>query len=439
MVSQLMLLNKILNTKDFSVVSMNGLNVNHFFNYKAEFNYIRNHLETYKVVPDKLTFASIFPDFDFQDVTEPDSFLVEQVYRDYNQNYLATTFNKMKKALEAGNVEQAQETLKQAFEGQHTGNVMTCTDLITDRSRYDHYLERTIDHDKYYLTTGFPELDRVLGGFDRTEENVVIMARPGIGKSQVLIKLLTTAAKAGLRCGLYEGEMAADKVGYRFDTFLSQIKNSSMNRGDISINQMYKDYIENRLPNLVTGCVKVFTPTDVPNGIVTTDVLKTFIEREQLDILFVDQYDLLDDLGHARQNYEHVANIAKAIKKLQVEKRIPIISVCQMNRTKNEDGSQDTSQAAGSDMISRYATIMIALEQKKLEESVGQPSNTQLTLNIIKARDGGDGNKFVYFVNFNTGEFWYINNENDNITSEEEFNDIQSIYEPNDIEEDSPF
>jgi len=436
MVSQLMLLNKILATKDFSVVSTNGLNAEYFFNYKAEFNYIKNHLESYKVVPDKLTFASVFPDFDFQDVSEPDSFLLEQLYKDYNQNYLATTFNKMKKSLEAGEVDQAQAILKQAFEGQHTGTVMTCTDLIHDTSRYDHYLERTVDHDKYYLTTGFPELDRVL---DRTEENVVIMARPGQGKSQLLTRMLTTAAKAGLNCGLYSGEMAADKVGYRFDTFLSQIKNSSMNRGDIAISQMYKDYIENRLPNLVTGSVKVFTPTDVPNGIVTVDVLRTFVEREKLDILFVDQYDLLDDLGRVTKGYEHVANIAKAIKKLQVEKRIPIISVCQMTRQKNEDGSQDTTQAAGSDMISRYATIMIALEQKKVEEVTGQPSTTQLTLNIIKARDGGDNNKFTYFVNFNTGEFWYINNENDGITSEEDFDSIQSSYEPNEFDEDSPF
>ena len=39
MTSQLQVINKILQTKDFSLVELNNLTEDFFFNYKTEFNY----------------------------------------------------------------------------------------------------------------------------------------------------------------------------------------------------------------------------------------------------------------------------------------------------------------------------------------------------------------------------------------------------------------
>lgn len=423
MISQFSIINKVLQTKDYSLIYSNNLDDKYFFNYKTEFNFIKSHYNQYKCVPDKLTFANIFPDFQFVDVSEPNTFLLEQLYKDYNTSYIANNFNKVKKLISEGNDEKALALYKTGVEGLHTGMVMTCTDLIKDTSRYDRYLERTVDQAKYYLKTGFAELDAIVGGIDRENENLVIIARPGIGKTQVLLKMAAAASVQGFRVGIYEGEMTADKVGYRIDTFIGHIKNSSINRGDMFIQKEYKKYIES-LPNSGYGSIKVFTPTDIPTGIVTVDTLRMFVEKEKIDILFVDQYDLLDDNSYHKSEPERVGNIAKAIKKLQVEKLIPIISVSQMNRTKNEDGSQDTTQVAGSDKIGRYATTVIALEQKVNEET----KQVQLTLNIIKARDGGDHNKLTYDVNFNTGEFNYIPSNKDGISSEEDFEEIENSY-----------
>ena len=44
MLSQCQTLNKIINKKDFSLVSLNNLTEDYFFNYRAEFNYIKNHI-----------------------------------------------------------------------------------------------------------------------------------------------------------------------------------------------------------------------------------------------------------------------------------------------------------------------------------------------------------------------------------------------------------
>lgn len=399
MVSQEQVLNRILDTKDFSIITLNNLTEDFFFNYKNEFNYIKNHYETYRCVPDKVTFKSVFNDFTFIDVKEPENYLLEQLYNDYNRSYLATRFNKIKEHLENNDTNAAMDYFLHSVDNLRQGSALTCTDLISDRSRLDNYLERCNNPSKYYISTGFPELDNIIGGIDTKNEDMVIAARTGIGKTQTMIKMAVSAALQGLAVGIYEGEMTTDKIGYRVDTMLGNIQNSSLNHGDPFIKNQYTNYI-NSLPLRNLGPIKVITPNDIA-GKPTVSALRAFIEKEHLDILFVDQYSLLEDTSYAKTSFERVGNIAKEIKKLQVEKQIPIIAVSQMNRTKNEDGSKDTTQIGLSDMIPQYATVLIMLDKK----------DDRLEMSVVKARDGGDGKKLTYLVNWNIGSFEFIPEE----------------------------
>ena len=104
MTSQLQVLNKILQEKDFSLVTLNNLTEDYFFNYRSEFKYIRDHYEKYNSVPDRLTFVDLFGDFDLVDVSEPDSYLIEQLFKDYNSAFLAARFNDIRQHLERDDV-----------------------------------------------------------------------------------------------------------------------------------------------------------------------------------------------------------------------------------------------------------------------------------------------------------------------------------------------
>lgn len=399
MTSQLQILNKVLQNKDYSLVSLNNLTEDYFFNYKAEFNYIKNHYETYGSVPDKLTFLNNFPDFDMVEVSEPNSFLLEQLVKDYNTGYLATRFNDIKKLLETGQTDKAVDYFMRSVDNLHVGSTLQSTDLIRDHSRYDRFLDRTSDMSQYYISTGFKELDAIIGGIDRKNENMVIAARTGIGKSWTLIKIAVAASQQGLTVGIYSGEMTADKVGYRVDTLLGHIDNIAITRGKGYITKRYKEYMDS-LVSSGYGPIKVLTPADI-NGPATVDALRAFIEKEHLDILLIDQYSLLEDNSHAKALWERVGNISKSIKNLQVMKQIPIVSVSQMNRTKNEDDSQDTTQIGLADRIGQDATLVIMLSRE----------DDRLTLNTVKVRDGGDGKKLTYHADFNTGEFLYLPEE----------------------------
>ena len=403
MLAQFQIINKILQTKDFSIVTLNNISDKYFYAYKAEFKYIREHFNKYKTVPDRLTFTGVFPNFDIMDITEPDNYLVEQLINDYNTSYLVSKFNDIKKLLEDDKTKEAVEIAKQLNEGLTLSSTMSCVDILSDTSRYDRYLERATNFGKYYISTGFPELDQILGGIDRENENMVIAARTGIGKTWTLLIMAAEASKQGLRVGIYSGEMSVDKVAYRIDTLLGNISNSAITRGEQYVKDTYKRYIDSLGAMKGNwGPIKVLTPNMI-NGPATVEALQAFIEREQLDILFVDQYSLLEDTSGSKVMHERVANISKAIKNLQVMKQIPIISVSQMNRTSTEDKEQNTTQIGLSDRIGQDATVVLMLDRIKAEE--------KLVINIVKSRDGGDNRKLVYRADFNNGTFTYLNDK----------------------------
>ena len=425
MTSQFQVINKILQNKDYSFITLNNLTAEYFFNYTAEYEFIKAHYDAYRTVPDRLTFLNTFPDFAIQDVNEPDNYLIEQLYNDYNQSYLASRFNGIKKLLEADDTAGATKFFLDSVEKLHVGSALQCTDIMSDTSRYDRYLDMIANQSKYFISTGFPELDKIITGIDRRNENMVIAARTGVGKSWLLLSIAAAASKQGLTVGIYSGEMSVDKVAYRIDTLLGKIDNRKISRGDLYYKDYYRDYLDS-LKCSNYGAIKVLTPADIA-GPATVDALQAFIEKEHLDILFIDQYSLLEDNSRARVAHEKVANISKAVKNLQVLKQIPIISVSQMNRTKNEDKTQDTTQIALSDRIGQDATVILMLDKQESEDP-NHKGFYKVTLNLVKSRDGGDGRKLDYLWDFNTGVYRYISNSDDGVTSEEDFEELENSY-----------
>lgn len=395
---QLQVLNSILLNKDSSSFLMNNFTSDYFSDYPNEFNFIQNHLNQYGVIPDETTFLSKFPDFELFQVNEPVAYLVGELYDDYNTRFLANTFNKVRELLLQGKTEEAMAIYTNASNDMVKAINLETFDLLQDTSRYDDYVEKCNDFAKFYVKTGFKELDDLIGGWDRFEELATIAARPGIGKTWILIMCAKAALEQGLRVGLYSGEMSERKVGYRFDTLVSHISNSAITRGKDYIQNDYKKFIDS-LPTKFQGCFKILTPAMI-NGPAGVRSLRAFIEKEDLDILFIDQHSLLEDDRKARNPVEKAANISRDLKNLQVLKKIPIIAVSQQNRSNAENGA-GTENIAQTDRISQDSTIILFLEQK----------DGVLSLNLAKARDSGNNKKLNYACDFDKGILQFMPDE----------------------------
>ncbi len=392
---QLQFLNKLLQTGDTSILLMNNLNDEFFSDYTNEFNWIKEHVNKYGNCPDMTSFVAKFPDFDVIEVKETISYLVDELYTDRNRRKLAKIFNKVRQLLNEDKTEEAMTLYTNAASDIVKSNHIETVDILRNTSRYDDYVEKCNDFDKYYVRTGFKELDDLIGGWDRNEELATIVARPGVGKSWVLQKIAVAAAEQGLNVGLYSGEMSENKVGFRVDTLISHLSNSGIMKGKSEIQTEYKKYME-ELPNKFKGSIKVLTPAMI-NGVAGVTALRAFVEKEHLDILCIDQHSLLDDDRKARNPVEKAANISRDLKNLQVIKGIPIIAVSQQNRDSVDNGLT-TAHVSQSDRISQDSTILIFIQQK----------DHVLTLNLVKSRDSGNGAKLQYAIDLDRGIFEYI-------------------------------
>ena len=408
-------------TKDSSILLVNNLIEDFFSDYKNEYNFIINHLREYGNIPDSITFLNNFPSFDIIEVSESPDFLIDKLYEDKNTRVLASIFNKIKKHLMEGDIDKAMELYTSSTDVVLKAKHIDAVDILTNTDRYEAYLQRCENFDKFYVKTGFKELDEIIGGWDREEELATIVARSNQGKSWILFKCAVAAVEQGLNVGIYSGEMSERKVGYRIDTLISNISNSSITKGDRQIQNEYKKHLDS-LPNKYKGCLKVLTPNmiDGPAGVTS---LRAFIEKENLDILFIDQHSLLEDDRHAKNPVEKASNISRDLKNLQVIKKVPIISVSQQNRNSTENGV-GLEHVAQSDRIAQDSTIVIFFEQK----------DGIMTMHLIKSRDSVNMKDLKYSIDLNKGLFIYIPEE-DNAIDGQGVEDLRKEFEEDEDED----
>lgn len=397
MLEELQVLNYLLNTGDTKVITTKGLTSEYFPSYKSQFNFINQYFRSYNKIPDKETVLKKFPDFELIEVNGSIDYLIKKLHDGKVKSAIVTSYNEIRKLLMSDDIEGSISTILNLSNNLTSGSNLEAVDILSDISRYDEYIAKCNDFNKYYITTGFPELDKIIGGWDRLEEYATVIARTGVGKSWLLLYFLTAAVKKGLRVGLYSGEMSVNKVGYRVDTLLSHISNGKLTHGNISAANEYKMFLDDLKENHKGACY-VLT-RDMIDGKATVDVLRGFVEKYTLDILFIDQHSLLDDRNNARNTIEAAANISKDIKVLQTVKRIPIITVSQQNRNAIEEGkSAGSENVSNSDRIGQDSTVILSLSQK----------DGIMKIHIAKSRDGGTGVDLNYSVDFDKGILEYI-------------------------------
>lgn len=396
---QLQFINALLSTNDSSLILLNDLSDEFFSDYQDEFNFIKNHLNQYGRIPDTVTFLSHFPNFDIIEVNETKDYLIDALFEDRDKRFLAKTFNEIRRLLSEDKTEEAMQLFALRSENAVKAKHINSVDITKDISRYDSYVDKCEEFNKFFIKTGFKELDQVIGGWDRNEELATIVARPGVGKSWVLLKCAIAALEQGLKVGIYSGEMSETKVGYRFDTLVSHLSNYGITKGNSDLANDYKSYID-KLPTKYSGSLKVLTPAMI-DGAAGVTALRAFVEKEDLDILCIDQHSLLDDDRHARNPVDRASNISRDLKNLQVLKKIPIIAISQQNRSSTE-GGVSTSHVAQTDRISQDSTLLLFLEQ----------ADDVLTMTIAKSRDSETNKKLRYAIDLNRGIFTYIPEQN---------------------------
>lgn len=404
----LQILNKIISTKDISIITDNNLTIDYFLEYEDEYSFIKEHFDNYKNVPDTETFINKFPDFELLEVNESDRYLVDAIREEYLYSKSVPVIKKAAELLKSDSNE-ASRYLQSELVNLTPNYTTPYVDIIHSNSRVEMFEDKSNNKDKWFIPTGFEELDDIIYGWQCGEEFVVIFARTGIGKSWVLVKTVQHAWEIGKNVGYVSPEMSADKIGYRFDTLNNHFSNMALVRGDkskVSIDE-YKQYNEKLAEH--NNSILVSTPMDF-NKQVTVGKLRTFVQANNLDMLAIDGITYMTDERYKRGDNKttSLTNISEDLMALSCELKIPILVVVQSNRGGTEKDTPDLEDIRDSDGIAHNATKVISLNQK--EEA--------LVMKIKKNRDGKIGDKLTYLWDIDLGEFTWMPGDCDSATIE---------------------
>ena len=410
----LQILSKILHTHDLSMLEEYLLPDEAFVGYENELAFIKEHYKKYDNVPDEATFLSNFPEFTLVEVTENNDYLADKLREEYLYYQSVPVVQKVAELLKTDS-NAAVEYMLQAVKSLQPTYNLGGTDIIsTVEARYEAYINRGTDGNEWMYSTGFQELDDIIGGIRTSEELFVIVARINQGKSWLLEKICTHVWQLGFTIGYISPEMSPDSVGYRFDTLYKHISNKELMWGKKkSESEMYKTYAE-ELKKSKNSFV-VATPSDFDKKITITK-LRRWVKQYKLNLLAVDGITYLtDERGKRGDNMTTtLTHISEDLMSLSCELEIPILVVVQANRggvtSSEESGTPELEHIKDSDGIGANASHVISLKQKK---------DNILEIRTIKNRNGAVNKSVWYYWDIDTGVFDYCESPSSDRTTSE--------------------
>ncbi len=209
--------------------------------------------------------------------------------------------------------------------GQQTRTIRDALEDVRVRSEYLHQHENTI----YGIPTGFGDLDKLLGGLQRSDM-IVVASRPSIGKTSLALGIGFQAARRwGKHVVIFSLEMSDEQLVQRLVSAESDIDSQRMRLGNIKSDEWSTFY----------QAISLLSKTNIfLNDKPAISVLELRAEAHRLhamsglDLLIVDYLQLMRGGLSSRNRQQEMSFISRTIKSLAKELDIPIIVTSQLSQ-----------------------------------------------------------------------------------------------------------
>lgn len=417
-------INYLLNNNTFEPIINRQMDDSYFPGYENEFNYIKKHWDTTKLldgkssVPDKIKFSFDFPDFPLFETGDTINTMLQQLHEQKCYSLFVEKLQKGAELTKDSSFEAIQflkEEMNKLFKFAYR-TIGSGHDLIKRANeRLEDYIKRIQMQGLMGITTGLDDLDKELFGW-LPEELALVIARTNEGKSWLLLFFALMAWLSGKKVAIYSGEMGPLMYGFRFDTMYKHFRNSSLISGDInlgtaeipevgvkSLNE-YRSYIE----ALIAGefpSFTVYTPKDFDGEPMNVEQMKILQEKEGYEFWGLDQLSLMSDIKKGRDVRARYSNISAGLFSFTEEYQVPIILLHQANRkaaeSKKKDGNAtpELEDSQDADAIAQNSTRVLSFTQ--IENGA--------KISVRKNRYGKRGQEILTTWNIDYGIFKSLN------------------------------
>ena len=239
------------------------------------------------------------------------------------------------------------------------------------------------------IPTGFPSVDRLLGGGLRRGDLIVLGGDVGSGKSALSLAIALRTAEEGRTTAYLGGEMAVERVYERALAIEGRARIDDLRRG--TLDDRTRAAIGAAAHRLSSAAPHVLAlPTGGADGL--ADELHRTLD---LELAIVDPLQALS--SGVRLAAEEVAESARRLKRLAVELEIAILVTSALPNLSRErmDPRPVLDDFGGLGAVKQHADVILALFREEMYAADGAEGATELL--ALKNRNGPTGYVDLYF------------------------------------------
>lgn len=263
----------------------------------------------------------------------------------------------------------------------------TTRDLVPVKFIASQYLERIQElhargDDVIGVPTGFVDLDRILGGLNKSDL-IIIAARPGMGKTSLQNAIALTAARRyGKRIAIFNLEMSGEQLVQRMVAAETRIDSQRLRRGDLQEHEwpIFMEAI-GRLSE-----TRIFiddTPSITPNQLRTK--CRRLHAEHGLDLVMIDYLQLMQAEHTTNNRVMEISEISRGLKGLARELDVPVVAAAQLSRAveQRQDKRPQLSDLRDSGCLAGETLVTLANSGRRvpIRDLVGQENVVVWALN----------------------------------------------------------
>ncbi len=243
--------------------------------------------------------------------------------------------------------------------------------------------EKRSGESKHLVPTGFPELDRVIGGL-RPGRLYILGARTSIGKTALCTSLAQNVAEGACRPVLaISVEMSGEELANRIISASTSVPLSFIDNGTVTDDERKR--ITSSAATLAGLKLSIVDSPQITVAAIAGHARRVKREKGDLALVAIDYLQLLQPADRSVPRHEQVAAMSWALKGLARSLAVPILCLAQLNRTAEQGSDRPRmSQLRESGAIEQDADCVMLLHRANKD-------TTDAELLIDKNRSGPTG------------------------------------------------
>ena len=245
------------------------------------------------------------------------------------------------------------------------------------------------------VRSGITQLDRLLNGGYTGGQLVLIAARPGQGKTALLVTKTLNMMLDGRSVLFFSLEMSAREVAQRMISQLAGIDVGRLQAGKLTEDE-WKRHAE--AVEQLSQMKELLTVIDLPAVKIGNirQLARQEMVRRKIDVIIVDYVQLARADENKQNRYQEVGDISRGMKALAKELDTPILTAAQLSRAPEQrtDKRPQLSDLRESGDLEQDADIVIMIYRESEVETENIPSE----LLVRKHRNGAVGKIDVTYI-----------------------------------------